>query len=162
MDSKNSYSLNDKVIIVTGGTGILGNSFVNGIVEAGGTVCILGRNSILAKERAEHKANHCSRRDIMCRIQGCAKVLCYADLETHERLKCRFRLVPCSQGCGEFISAIRLGKHLASLCPSRYVPCPQNCGITLRFSLMKNHVEVDCVRRPNMAKIASVRHSIDD
>ena len=52
MGSKNRYSLNNKVIVVTGGTGILGNSFVNGIVEAGGTVCILGRNSKLAKERA--------------------------------------------------------------------------------------------------------------
>ena len=30
-----NFSLSGKVIIVTGGTGILGNSFVNGIVEAG-------------------------------------------------------------------------------------------------------------------------------
>ena len=29
MGSKNRYSLNNKVIVVTGGTGILGNSFVN-------------------------------------------------------------------------------------------------------------------------------------
>ncbi|HEY8781337.1 MAG TPA: SDR family oxidoreductase [Mucilaginibacter sp.] len=47
------FSLTDKVIIVTGGTGILGNSFVNGIVEAGGTVGILGRNKAVAEERAE-------------------------------------------------------------------------------------------------------------
>jgi NADP-dependent 3-hydroxy acid dehydrogenase YdfG len=40
----NEFSLSDKVIVVTGGTGILGNSFINGIVEAGGTVGILGRN----------------------------------------------------------------------------------------------------------------------
>ncbi len=49
----NDFSLSGKVIIVTGGTGILGNSFVNGIVEAGGTVGILGRNKELAEERAE-------------------------------------------------------------------------------------------------------------
>jgi len=48
------FSLNGKVIIVTGGTGILGNSFVNGIVEAGGTVGILGRNKAVAEERANH------------------------------------------------------------------------------------------------------------
>ena len=42
------FSLEGKVIIVTGGTGILGNSFVNGIVEAGGTVGILGRNKAVA------------------------------------------------------------------------------------------------------------------
>ncbi len=48
------FSLSGKVIIVTGGTGILGNSFVNGIVEAGGTVGILGRNKVLAEERANH------------------------------------------------------------------------------------------------------------
>jgi len=52
------FSLKDKVIIVTGGTGILGNSFVNGIAEAGGIVCILGRNRVVAEERANKiKAN---------------------------------------------------------------------------------------------------------
>jgi NAD(P)-dependent dehydrogenase (short-subunit alcohol dehydrogenase family) len=50
----NQFSLANKVIIVTGGTGILGNSFVNGIVEAGGTVGILGRNKKIAEERAGH------------------------------------------------------------------------------------------------------------
>jgi NAD(P)-dependent dehydrogenase (short-subunit alcohol dehydrogenase family) len=47
------FSLKDKVIVVTGGTGILGNSFVNGIVEAGGAVGILGRNKDVAEERAK-------------------------------------------------------------------------------------------------------------
>ncbi len=47
------FSLSGKVIIVTGGTGILGNAFVNGIVEAGGTVGILGRNKTVAEERAD-------------------------------------------------------------------------------------------------------------
>ena len=46
------FSLSSKVIIVTGGTGILGNAFVNGIAEAGGTVGILGRNEAIAEERA--------------------------------------------------------------------------------------------------------------
>lgn len=48
------FSLKDKVIIVTGGTGILGNSFINGIVKAGGTAGILGRNKDVANERAEN------------------------------------------------------------------------------------------------------------
>lgn len=48
------FSLKDKVIIVTGGTGILGYSFINGIVKAGGTVGILGRNKDVANERAEN------------------------------------------------------------------------------------------------------------
>ena len=52
MESKNMFSLKGKVIIVTGGTGILGNAFVNAIVEAGGTIGILGRNKIVAEERA--------------------------------------------------------------------------------------------------------------
>jgi len=47
------FSLEGKVIVVTGGTGILGNSFVNGIVEAGGTVVILGRNETVGNERAD-------------------------------------------------------------------------------------------------------------
>lgn len=46
------YSLENKVIVVTGGTGILGNSFVEAIVEAGGAVAILGRKKEVAEERA--------------------------------------------------------------------------------------------------------------
>lgn len=44
--------LQDKVIVVTGGTGILGASFVKAIAAAGGKVCILGRNETVARERA--------------------------------------------------------------------------------------------------------------
>ncbi|MDB5199456.1 MAG: D-mannonate oxidoreductase [Chitinophagaceae bacterium] len=47
------FSLHDKVIIVTGGTGILGNAFVNAIVEAGGAVGILGRKKDVAEQRAD-------------------------------------------------------------------------------------------------------------
>jgi NAD(P)-dependent dehydrogenase (short-subunit alcohol dehydrogenase family) len=46
------FSLSGKVIVVTGGTGILGNAFIHGIVEAGGAVGILGRNKEVAEERA--------------------------------------------------------------------------------------------------------------
>ncbi len=45
------FSLKDKVIVVTGGTGIIGKSFIKGITEAEGTVCILGRNEQVANER---------------------------------------------------------------------------------------------------------------
>jgi NAD(P)-dependent dehydrogenase (short-subunit alcohol dehydrogenase family) len=45
--------LNEKVVIVTGGTGILGNAFVEAIVEAGGSVGILGRKEEVAVARAE-------------------------------------------------------------------------------------------------------------
>lgn len=47
------FSLEGRVIVVTGGTGILGNSFVNGIANAGGTVVILGRNVAIGNERAD-------------------------------------------------------------------------------------------------------------
>lgn len=49
---ENDFSLKGKVIVVTGGTGILGNAFINGIVRAGGAVGILGRNEKIAAERA--------------------------------------------------------------------------------------------------------------
>lgn len=49
----NDFSLQNKVIIVTGGTGILGKSFIEGIVKAGGAVGILGRNEDIANERAD-------------------------------------------------------------------------------------------------------------
>jgi NAD(P)-dependent dehydrogenase (short-subunit alcohol dehydrogenase family) len=48
-----TFSLQDKVIVVTGGTGVLGNAFVNAVVEAGGSVGILGRNKSIANERAD-------------------------------------------------------------------------------------------------------------
>jgi len=46
------FSLQDKVIIVTGGTGVLGEAFIKGIAQAGGIVGILGRNEEVAQERA--------------------------------------------------------------------------------------------------------------
>ncbi|MEP7230914.1 MAG: SDR family oxidoreductase [Ginsengibacter sp.] len=52
MALQNEFSLTDKVIVVTGGTGILGEAFINGIARAGGTVGVLGRNEKVAAERA--------------------------------------------------------------------------------------------------------------
>ena len=54
MESLNSasFSLKDKVIIVTGGTGVLGYAMIKGIVANGGTVGILGRKKHIAEERA--------------------------------------------------------------------------------------------------------------
>lgn len=49
----NPFSLKDKVIVVTGGTGILGREFVNAIAEAGAAVGILGRNTDVAEQRAK-------------------------------------------------------------------------------------------------------------
>lgn len=46
------FTLKGKVIIVTGGTGILGGAFVEGIAKAGGIVAVLGRNEKVANERA--------------------------------------------------------------------------------------------------------------
>ena len=48
-----SFSLEGKVIIVTGGTGILGEAFVHAIADAGGIVGILGRNEKVAHARAQ-------------------------------------------------------------------------------------------------------------
>ena len=44
MIQKNIFSLEEKIIIVTGGTGVLGGQFVNAILEAGGTAIIIGQN----------------------------------------------------------------------------------------------------------------------
>ena len=47
-----NFSLAGKVIVVTGGTGVLGGAFVEAIAAAGGVVGILGRNEKIANERA--------------------------------------------------------------------------------------------------------------
>jgi len=52
MSILHKYSLEGKVIVVTGGTGILGSAFIDAIVEAGGAVGILGRKKEVAEERA--------------------------------------------------------------------------------------------------------------
>ncbi|KGE15427.1 SDR family oxidoreductase [Sphingobacterium deserti] len=45
------FSLKGKVIVVTGGTGILGKAFVKALAEAGCKICIIGRNEERANER---------------------------------------------------------------------------------------------------------------
>jgi len=45
-------SLENRVVIVTGGTGVLGESFVNSIHSRGGNVVVLGRNRHVAEKRA--------------------------------------------------------------------------------------------------------------
>ncbi|HEY0676693.1 MAG TPA: SDR family oxidoreductase [Chitinophagaceae bacterium] len=70
------FSLKDKVIVVTGGTGILGNSFVNAIVGAGGTVGILGRKESIAQERAD-----------IINQQGGKAVALVADVLNEDQLK---------------------------------------------------------------------------
>ncbi len=52
IEKSDLFSLKDKVIIVTGGTGVLGSSFVNAIVRQGGKVVLLG----IDKEVGEKKA----------------------------------------------------------------------------------------------------------
>jgi NAD(P)-dependent dehydrogenase (short-subunit alcohol dehydrogenase family) len=46
------FSLQDKVIVVTGGTGILGKAFIEGIVSFGGKAVIVGRNEEEGSKRA--------------------------------------------------------------------------------------------------------------
>lgn len=47
-----TFKLDGKVIVVTGGTGILGGSFIKSIAAAGAIVIILGRNEPVAAQRA--------------------------------------------------------------------------------------------------------------
>lgn len=47
------FSLSNKTIVVTGGTGVLGSAFVKGIVAAGGSVAIIGRRADVGQAQAE-------------------------------------------------------------------------------------------------------------
>ncbi len=49
----NIFSLKNKVIVVTGGTGILGHAFIKALCKAGATVGVLGRNEKVANERVK-------------------------------------------------------------------------------------------------------------
>ncbi|MEP6673690.1 MAG: SDR family oxidoreductase [Ferruginibacter sp.] len=46
------FSLSGKVIVITGGTGILGEAFVKAAAETGGKVALIGRNQTIGNERA--------------------------------------------------------------------------------------------------------------
>ena len=50
---ENMFSLKGKVIIVTGGTGVLGHAFIKALSVAGATVGVLGRNQAKAEERVK-------------------------------------------------------------------------------------------------------------
>jgi NAD(P)-dependent dehydrogenase (short-subunit alcohol dehydrogenase family) len=47
------FSLKDKVVVVTGGTGVLGSAFVNAIVEANGIVVIVGLDEKACIDKAD-------------------------------------------------------------------------------------------------------------
>ena len=76
MHEVNQFSLQGKVIIVTGGTGILGEAFIHGIADAGGTVGVLGRNEKVANERAAAIS-----------AQGGKALALIADVTNEEQLK---------------------------------------------------------------------------
>ena len=50
---ENIFSVKDKVIVVTGATGILGHSFIKALSKEGAIVGVLGRNEKLAKQRVK-------------------------------------------------------------------------------------------------------------
>lgn len=47
------FSLKNKVVVVTGATGVLGEAFINGLAAAEATIVIIGRNENAAKLRSE-------------------------------------------------------------------------------------------------------------
>lgn len=49
----NLFEIKDKVILITGGYGVLGSSIAKHLVESGAKVAILGRNGTKAKTFAE-------------------------------------------------------------------------------------------------------------
>jgi len=53
MNGLEQFSLKDKVIVITGGTGVLGGEIAMGLSAAGAKVAILGRNSEKANKRVE-------------------------------------------------------------------------------------------------------------
>lgn len=53
MNIKDNPNLKDKVVVITGGAGVLGSAFTKAVAQAGAKVVILGRN----EEKAQHFAD---------------------------------------------------------------------------------------------------------
>jgi len=51
------FSLHNKVIVITGATGILGESFVSAVAAMGARVALIGRNQIIGNERVNALQN---------------------------------------------------------------------------------------------------------
>lgn len=71
----NLFSLKDKVVVVTGATGVLGEAFINGLASANATIVIIGRNEAVAKKRAED-----------AKAAGCKSIYILADVLSEEDL----------------------------------------------------------------------------
>lgn len=54
---KDLFTLKNKVIVVTGATGVLGGSFVEAISKQGATVLLIGQNESVGEERATYIRN---------------------------------------------------------------------------------------------------------
>jgi NAD(P)-dependent dehydrogenase (short-subunit alcohol dehydrogenase family) len=54
----NNFSLDKKVIIVTGATGVLGEAFVSGLANAGARLVLIGRKLDIAQQRADEVNNN--------------------------------------------------------------------------------------------------------
>ena len=53
VQSKHLFSLSNKVVVITGATGILGEAFVNAVADMDGKVALIGRNEKTGNERAD-------------------------------------------------------------------------------------------------------------
>ena len=50
---ENLFTLKDKVVVVTGATGVLGEAFLQGLTAAEATIVVIGRNEEVAKQRTQ-------------------------------------------------------------------------------------------------------------
>lgn len=58
MQERDTFSLKNKVIVVTGATGVLGHAFIKALSSAGAKVGVLGRNEAVANERVKEIENN--------------------------------------------------------------------------------------------------------
>lgn len=69
------FSLKNKVVVVTGATGILGEAFINGLSAAEATIVVIGRNEDIAKLRVED-----------AKSAGCKAIYILADVLNEQNL----------------------------------------------------------------------------
>jgi Ankyrin repeats (3 copies) len=100
---------------------------------------------LVDKDFSLHIREICPCRIVECPF-FCGISMIASEIQDHISKDCTQRLINCPSDCGEIVKAISIDDHIRRRCGMRLVVC--ECGISLKYNLLSNHSESDCILRP--------------